>query len=81
MTLAEEAEDGGALKGWIPFELSRDPGPVVGEGVGTRAVAAWLLDLARDLAELLVPPGGADAHPRPGGCLFLGLACGALALQ
>jgi hypothetical protein len=81
MALTQQAEECRALERRIALKLSGDPGPVLVEGVGTGAVTPWLFDLARKLAQLLVPPSGPGAHPRSGGSLFLGLALGALALH
>ncbi len=74
VALPEEGKQGGRLQRRVPLELLTDPGPLVGEGVGTGDMGARLPQLAGQRPRPLVFPRRPLAHPRTGGSLGLRLA-------
>src|SRR5262249_25673226 len=77
-SFAQEGKQGGGLEDAIPFQLGADPGPVVGERIGARAMLAGLAQLTGMLALPLVEAGRAHTHAGAGSSLLLGLAFGSL---
>jgi hypothetical protein len=77
--LPQQGEERRRLQRRVAGELLLHPRPIVGERIGARAIAAWLLPLAGRFAAPFVGAGGPHAHPRPRGGLFLGHALGAFA--
>ena len=73
----EQSEQRGGLQRVVALELADDPWPVGCEWVRPRPVAAWLLELAGQLAKPLIGTGRAHAHPGAGSSLLLSAAFGA----
>jgi hypothetical protein len=73
---AEQREQRRRLQGRVAPQLLLHPRPVVGERIGSRAIAAWRRQVARQFAAVFVAAHRADAHARPRGGLLLGLALG-----
>ncbi len=71
------------VAGWCagPFQMRTDPGPVVGERIGTGAMGAWVRALTRQGAQPLILPDSADAHAGPRRREFLGDAFRAFAFH
>ena len=72
--VAEQRKQRVGLYGAIAFQMRLHPGPVIGERVGTRAIGAWLLELAGQRAAPLIVARRIGMHARPGSSLFLGFA-------
>jgi hypothetical protein len=79
MLFTEQGEEGLGLQGRVALELLLDPGSVVGERVGMRAVGTGLLERGGRFAGPQVFAGSGDAHIGAGGGLFKGLALRAFA--
>src|SRR3990172_325400 len=72
--LVEQGKEGGALQSGVALELSHNPAPVLLEGIGSGAIAAWLFELAGQIVQMLILASGNHAHSRSGCGLLLSAA-------